>query len=292
MHIWIYLFIMIVIGQLNTVLSKKFQLNFVMDSFHFIVYNLINAFFGSICFFILSGFSIDMNLKTFLFSLGFSALVGVSLIFSVFLYSKVTVSLASILSNSGNVITSAMFGILVLSEKLSFSLILALGLMLLAIILPLFNAEKVKGTKKTHLVICVIQFFLAGATTIYSKLFAGASGVTDANSYFFMTNFIIVMVCFIITLIYSIYTKRSPFKAFGVGQIVNICSRTVISNVSSLLSILIIAVLPVSIYTVITSSCGLVGSALLSRFYFKEPMPLFNKLSLLAAVLAAVIIPK
>lgn len=292
MCIWLLLPIMSTLSLVNTVLSKKFQQRFVMDLYHFIVYNLINAFFGSIAFVVLGGFSIRLNMITVLFGTGYALIVALSLVLSLYVFSRLTVSVSSITNSSGSIITSSLFGLIFLAEKSSLKLFSALILMLLAVIFPFIKKEKAAKMKKARICTCILSFLMAGSSNVYTKIFSITPGVTDANSFFFVTNFIIVVFCALITIIYSITVKCSPFKAFNKNQVLNICSRTVISNVGSLISIIIITALPISVYTVVTSSVGLIGTALLSRFYFKEPMPLFSKLSVVSALLAVIIIPK
>lgn len=292
LYIWLLLLIMSSLSLVNTVLSKKFQQNFVMDLYHFIVYNLINACFGSIAFFFLSGFSIRLNMITVLFALGYALIVALSLVLSLYVFSRLTVSVSSITNSSGSIITSSLFGLIFLSEEHSLKLFWALILMLLAVIFPFIKKEKAAKMKKARIFTCVLSFLMAGSSNVYTKIFSLSPNVTDANSFFFATNVVIVIFCALITLIYSITVKRSPFKAFNKSQLLNIGSRTVLSNIGSLLSIIIISALPISVYTIVTSSVALVGTALLSKLYFKEPMPFFNKLSVVSALLAVVIIPK
>ena len=71
--------------------------------------------------------------------------------------------------------------------------------------------------------------------------------------------------------------------AFKLRDVANILSRTALSNISSVLGIIVIAGMTLGVYTVTTSSFGIISGALLSLIVFREGI---NRATFVSVVLA------
>ena len=110
--------------------------------------------------------------------------------------------------------------------------------------------------------------------------------------YNFIMNFILLVVSYLALFIFSTKTKTKLYllcRTFSIKQILNILTRTLSSNMSAMISVVVLVTMNISLYTILTSSLALIGSALASRFYFKEPMPLCNFIAVLFAILAIIL---
>lgn len=280
------------IGFFNNMLNKKFQLGFKSDFEHFIGYNFFNALFAMIVFFISSKFKIEMNSITMIFSLIYACIVMINLVLSIKSLSCVSVSLCCIIVTAGQAILSSLFGILVLNEAISLRLLVSVGLMLASVFVP---AVRLKNDgKKNNIFVCIGLFLVSGAAVILNKIYTLAPNVCNTKSYFFMTNLIITVVCLCVL---AIIVKKNPSNAkniifpFSKIQMANIASRTVLSNIASVISVILLANMNISVYSVISNSIGVLSGAVLSALVFKENMTRENKLAVICAVAAIIISP-
>lgn len=287
MYIYLLFAVSVLLGFLNQTLGKYFQLGFKMDFRHFILYNLINASLATVYFFAGNKFLLHMNLTTLLFSVVYALLVMVSLIISIVALSKVSISLSQVSSTAGSVVLSAMFGIIVLKEAVSINLILSVMFMLLSVAIPYFSFRG--SNKKGGGIISAVLFINAGLSIIIQKIYTKTPGVCEANSFFLMTNIIIVLICAVILMYLRLKNGRNNVslgQMFTKKQLGIIASRTLLSNVSSVISIIIIANMNISVYTVMASSLTLVAAAANSKFVFKERLHLSEWISMGCAVCA------
>ena len=79
------------------------------------------------------------------------------------------------------------------------------------------------------------------------------------------------------------------FNAIGTKHIANIGLRTALSNISAIITVFIISVMDVSVYTVITSSLGLIAGVLVSRLIFCEDLTWKNYVSVAFAVISVIL---
>lgn len=282
----------ILISILSGILNKRFQLGFQTDIVHFVCYNFFNALLASVYFFVSTGFSIEMNMITFLYSVLFALIVFLTLVLGILALFKVTISLSSITSTAGSIVLSALFGIIFLNEACSLRLLFAIVFMLAAILIPYFKLWN--SGKKNNIPICIALFFISGSSVILQKLYTLTPGVCDANSFFLMTNLLLTGICGIILGIMLLIRPKDRNKilhAFSLKQLGNISARTILSNIGSVITIILLKNMNVSVYTIISSAIGIISAAVLSAWYFREHMPRENWIAVLCAICAILVSP-
>lgn len=284
------------LGGFSTVIAKKFQQCTSETLTDFAWYNVVNSVIACIYFGVSSGFSFHLNMTTFIFSLCYAACACCALVVGVCILSRVHISTSTILASSGSIIVSSVFGILYFGEKLTVSLTLAMIMMLIAAILPLRFASESKQTPKKGIIltviICVLSFLNGGIVNIVTKLYAVNPNVCDTLSFFFFTN-VILLVCGITVLGFLMIKNKVHIKrivrTFSVKQLLFVASNTAVSNISSVLTVMILAIFDVSLYTIIMSSLGIIRSAVLS-LCFKERLKLRDWISVALSVGAIIIL--
>ncbi len=178
----------------STALNKRLQLGFRFDASHFLIYNLLNALLASINFLISLGFHIEMNGITFVFSLIYGLVVILSLCLNVVSLKYLTIPLKAVMSSAGSLVTSSLFGFLVLQEAVSTGKILAILAVLAAVLLPWLPTLRARQKVSTgQLLLCLIIFIFSGISGIVVKLYAITPGVCDNRQFFLMTNLIIAV---------------------------------------------------------------------------------------------------
>lgn len=281
---YIYLLFLIGITTINTILSKKFQLGFQQNLTRFCCYLMLNSLFASIFLSVANGFKVNINLSTFLFSVVYAIIVSFSLTLNLIALSRVQIPLVTITSTSGSIITSSLFGILFLDDKLTLKLLLAIILILSAVLIPYLKLHI--NNSKNSILICVLIFLNSGASVIITKLFTLNKSVTDSKSFFVLTNIILFILSGLLLMILWFKSKenRKIIKhPFNKKQVLSVAILTGLSNLSSIISILAIAKIPITTYTIANSSFSLISSTLLSKFYFKERV---NKTIIVSVIFA------
>lgn len=282
--------IIFLVTFINKAFEKQFQQGFKKDVPHFICYNLFVACFASVYFFVGSGFSLEMNRITLLFSFALATNVILALVLGVFVLSHTSIALSSVIATAGATIVPSLFGILFFNEPLSLFLILSIVFMLSAVIIPF--QKNCSSEEKSSITVCFALFLSSGLSSIIQKIYTLTPGVCSSQSFFLMTNLIIASICIFAILIYSVFYKEKPSILFHVltpAQLGNIGIRTLLSNIGSVVSITLLSLMHISVYSIISSSMGIISGALLSKFFFKEYMPRKNYISVLLAICAIIL---
>ena len=282
--------ICVLLGAGNTLLSKKFQTSFSESLLNFVKYNLLNAFCACFFLFAINLFKLEVNLTTFLYSLVYALVVIYSLTLNFFAYKFVSVSLVSILSTSGSIILSTLFTILYLGDEPTTTIIISVVIMVIATIIP-YIGTKQKFSKAT-IPVCLAFFVISGASPIILKLFTLEKNATDSGSLFILTNVIIVAVTLIALGVFAVLQRNSLkelVRPFPLKTTLNVVTRTAISNVTSILSVFAIALMSLPVYSVSSTSIGMISAFLLSLFVFKEKFSIVQSISLFLAISALII---
>jgi len=287
----ILLLLIVLLGATNTFLMKKFQVAFEFSSQNFLWYNFLNAVVATIVFFIMCGFKIQTNMTTTLFALGYATIVFVSLCFSVLALSVLTIPVSSVFSSSGALLLGSFAGILIFKEKADIFTILSIIIAFCACLLPFVNYKKGDSSFRT-VVISLVYFTISGASSIIMKLYVTNPNTKEPNQLFFLTNVFLLFISFTGVLIVK-YIKKLSLKsivtAFKASQIINIASRTIISNISSLVSATVIATIPLATYNIVMPTLTMVATLCVSEFLFKEQLKKQQIIALILMLTASVL---
>ena len=136
-----------------------------------------------------------------------------------------------------------------------------------------------------------LQIAATLANSVVMKLYTEASGVTDENSFFFLTNALLVLGALAL-LGWDLVRKKTE-----IGEIVAILKprnlllwsgSVVCNNLGSLLSIRLIARMDISLYTPLTAALGVIVS-LTASLLFREKLTRYAYLAVAVACVALVI---
>lgn len=282
------LYVLIMTG--NTALTKVFQRSVRFDLKSMAMYNLINALIACVFFFVAAGFRIQVNALTLAYALVHALIICVNLSAQILALTLAPVPVTTLMSVAGGVLIPAVFGVLYNGEPLTVRLVLSVMLILAATVLPLsggFEAISPKG-----IAACVVMFLLGGASVILVQLYSRAEGVCDSQSFFFLTNAVIALLCLILVLWQGL---KSGFwellNLFSLQQLGLIAAKTATANLSSMLQIPILRMMSASEYAVANSSFSLLGSVALSSLCFREKQSKRSLLGVLLAIAALVVNP-
>ena len=250
-------------------------------------------------FFVLGGFKLSFNTPTLLFSLAFALVCIASVVANISIYRFSSVAGAVILSSFGGNLASVAAGALIFEEIISARSILRVGLLFVGCILTFIKTKKneQKGEKRgarDSLILALLLLLLVAAgcgNTVTMKLYGIAEGVSDNNSFFFLTNAVIILFA-LIPLIVLCIKRRESFSQikplFRPISFLAMTANTSASNVMSLLSIWIYALMEVSVFNPMSSAFAIIAG-LVASLVFRERLELLDYLAAATAIFAVII---
>lgn len=274
------LLLSVLVMTTNTALTKLFQRSVRFDLGSMAMYNLINALFACVFFFVGAGFHIQTNGLTLMYALVYALIICVNLSAQILALTLVPVPVTTLMTVAGGVLIPAVFGIVYYGEPLTAGLVLSVLLILAATVLSLSGGVGDVSLKGT--VACTVMFLLGGGSVILVQLYSRAQGVCDSQSFFFLTNAVIAVLCLAPVL-------KGGFRLFSLRQLGLLASKTVTANLVSLLQVPILREMAASTYAVLNSSFSLLGSVALSALCFREKQTKRSILAVLLAIAAMVI---
>ncbi|MBR5586950.1 MAG: hypothetical protein IKW02_03210 [Clostridia bacterium] len=289
MNPYIMLLLMQSISMLMLYLGKKLQLGIKPTASNMFQANLASAVVACVCLWAANGFKVNYNPTVLVFSACYGTLATFSLFFMIYSYSRISITLSAIISTSGSIITPLLFGVIFGGEPLSLKLVASAVLILTAAILPVAK-DVFKQTDIRFVWFLVVYFIFSGLPNILNKIYTQNPNTTDELSYFFLTNVFMFIIC--LTGVVTIYLKNRKsvgFERVSTPILINSSTRTILSLFTSYLSVAALALLDVSLYSVLTASLGLLGNALISNFIFKEKLSNAGKISVALAILSFVV---
>ena len=297
MYLMLVLYCVLNVG--GTVLMKVFQKSTSAGLFYLIMYNIINGLFACAFFFVSAGFKISLNLPTVVYAVVYALVICINLSAQILAFSKVSVSVVTIVSMAGGILFPSIFGIIWFSEAITWRLVLSTVLIIAASVLPFVSDKQEKAEKKSFsfasVLICLLMSVLAGVSTILIKLYAVDKSVCDSTSMFFLTNVAIVAICFVALVIYMIKNREQSVKsivcAFSPLQLLTIVSKTAVVNLASIAQVKVLAEMSASTFSVLGSSICLVGTGVASWLIFREKQTKGTVLALLSAIAAIIVNP-
>lgn len=268
------------------------------------VYVLITAAVACLFFALLGGFRVSVNAITWLYAALFSVTVLAALLLTLAVYRFAKIPTVTVVKSTLSLIATAALGTWLFDERPDGVTGLRIVLLLVASLLLYASArhqerraEKEEGDRPDRPAglgrkigfVLTMGLLIANtcAVTLLTKSYAIRDDVSDANSYYFATNLILLGM----GLVWLLIAGRGKFRrvAEGLGELrladyLYILLTTLSSNVNSLVSIPLAAMLDVAAYSACTSALGIVGAAV-SSVCFREKQDAF---SVSAIVIAAV----
>lgn len=254
---------------------------------------LINGLTACAFFFVSGGFRVTFTVNTLLFAVVYALIVLMSLITTLKAYQTVEISNVNVVQNASNLVASSALGCLLFDETIDGVKILRILLMLAAVVLIFFGTGAKRPSGDRHsarplrfAVIALLLTVAASGSVLVPKFYARASGVADDNSFFFLTNAVLVIGAMLWLTVLRLRdgVKASLPDSFFNWRLVFFMGNTVCANVASLIGIRLIARMDVSLYTPISAAIGILCGGVASVLFREK----WNVFAVLAVVLAAV----
>lgn len=266
----------------------------------YVLFLAVNCLFACGFFWMFGGFQIHLNLTTILYSLLYALIITGILIVSLLIYQYATIAAVNIIPSSFSLLGSMLIGYAFFGEQIGWHTCLRVALMLLASFLIFLDrkpndpeADPLKPKKKIFPMIAIFAVYIlfGYANTIVTKSFAISKQVTDDNSFFFMTNAFIVFGALIVLAVEFFKARESLMRSLTLlkpRKLISLAGNTVCSNIGSLLSLRLVALMDVSLYSPIGTAVG-IFLAIVSSWIFRERLGLYSYLAAAISVVAVIL---
>ncbi|MBE6637711.1 MAG: hypothetical protein E7618_07935 [Ruminococcaceae bacterium] len=241
------------------------------------LYNIFMGVVACIFFFFTGGCTVSVNLPTLGYALLYALTSLVALVIGLVAYHFASISAITLITGTCGLIATSSFGALLFDESFAPSTILRIVLMLTAVVLSFWDrrvlstdqGQKAVESKKkrTFWIIPIVLIMLAyqSAEAIIQKYFSIDTTVTNENSFFFLCNAIIVIVSFLVFVADSAKHRdhgREARRLLMPCRIVPLVANILSSATCSLVGILLIARMPLSIYSPVSSAVGMLSGVI------------------------------
>jgi drug/metabolite transporter (DMT)-like permease len=264
-----------------------------LNSVH--IYSLVSGLIAMTFFYVTSGFNINLNLRTTVYSIIFALLIFGNYFFTLIVFRFMGIAEKTFITSGLSLISTIILGIVLFEETFKPLSAVQLALVfatLLVIFLP--NRRKQETSKSvTHIgvILCIGITILGVGCTLVAKYFAkdlNAGTVTDDKSFFFLTNAFIVAfgICTVmITQKFSLKSVIKEFKSVSLFNYFMIVLNVVSSNMGSVLQLLIFKEGDLVLYAPLSSALGLLAGEVVAVAFAKEKPRILATIFALSSVL-------
>ena len=264
---------------------------------------ILNGILACFFFWMFGGFTVDINLPTLIYALIYAVIVAGSIILTVLVYSLISVSDVSVIRSGCGLVCTAIVGALLFSEEISLKTVLRIAVTFLSVVFVMLESKRgqqhikqekrVKGRSGNILLVIMLLLtvIIECANTVTIKYYTLDTRVADENSFFFLTNVLLVIGGAAVFAFECIRDRRVVRESVGIFKprpMISIVGSTFSANIASLVSALIIAEMDISVYTPVTSSIGIIAGFIGSLIY-REKLGVLSYIAIAAAIVAVVI---
>lgn len=259
------------------------------------IYSLVSGIIATTFFYVSSGFDIKINLYTLAYSVIFALLIFVNYFFTLIVFRFMGIAEKTFICSGLKLIITIIMGVMLFNEKFKLKSLIQLILVFLTLFVIFLPSLKKKEEQKTvttgGILICVGITVLGAGCTLVTKSFAEnlkLGMVTDENSFFFLTNVLIVAFGICTVMISQKFSVKAVVKEFKMVSPMNyfmIVLNVVSSNVASLLQILIFKEGDLVLYAPLSSALALLAGEIVAVAFAKEKPRILATILALSSVL-------
>ncbi len=275
----VYFFLSFLLNILCTLCQRGYgkSAKTVTDLF---VYTTFTGVVATFVFYILSGFKLEINPTTLIYSGAYAVICTLSNILGILVYKYIGVAEKSVFSGTFSQVFTFLSGIIILSEDFEVLTAISALLMILATVVMFFenknsdsDAHSENHNRIVGIILCILIAVIGTLSTLFTKEISQNEKITNTNSLFCLTN--VYLTFFSITALLII--KKGNLRNFAQGfaqtgkrGYLYIVVNTIGTNLSTVVGVLILALCDVSFYSPISSAIGFIGAQLLDIIIVKK----------------------
>lgn len=287
MIFYILIFLAALGTAMNFAVTKVYQINQGNSLQSGVIFNSLVGLAGSLIYFAVCGFKIDITVFSVVLALLFTLFHGIYTIIGFKIMSLGSMAVYTIFLMLGGMILPYLYGLFFLDEEITVLKVMALLLMSLAIILQ-NNGKKERG-KAIFYILCICVFFLNGLVSIVSKVhqtYPQFETVSD-NGFVLLKNVMRFLLFF--GMIPFVGKKGEKVFSIKPKMYIVIVSSALISSISYYLQLVCASSLPATVQFPVISGGTIVFTALLGMICFKEKISKRQAFCLLLCIISTII---
>lgn len=272
----------------NFALTKLYQQNMGNAARESTVFNMLVGLFSTVIFWIAGGFNIECTPYSLLMAFLMSLFVGIYTMIGFKIMSMGSMTVYTVFLMLGGAVVPFFYGVLFLDEAVTFTNVIALLLVVVAVILNSFEKNTGKQSAK-FILLCIMVFLLNGAVSVVSKMHQVETRypVVSADAFVLLKS--AVRFVFFALLIPFCGKKAEQTAKLSVKMyIVMICCAAA-SGFSYMLQLVAASNIPATILYPIVTGGTIVGTALFDRICFGQHINNRTKISILFCIIALVL---
>lgn len=263
------------------------------------IYSLVSGLIAMAFFYVSSGFNININFRTLIYSVIFALLIFANYFLVLIVFRHMGIAEKTFICSGLSLIFTMIMGVVLFnevpSEKTAVQLVLVLATLFVIFLPTLKKKDAKKMVTAIGVVLCLGITVLGVGCTLVAKYFAEdlkAGTVTDENSFFFLTNVFIVVfgICTVmisqkgsVKAVVKEFKSVSPFNYFMI--VLNVVS----SNMHSLLQMLIFKEGDLILYAPLNGALGLLAGEVVAVVFAKEKPRILATILALSSVLVVLL---
>ena len=258
------------------------------------LYSILTGIYSLFFFWALNGFKLYINSAVSLYAMVYGACVVLSLSVTVFMYNHGSMALINFISGTLSLTASAVFGALLLGEKITPELILRISLMMLCVLTVFIGTknsnidEEKKSLSPLTFILPAFAAIIGLVVTFLIKYYTVDPNVTDTNSLFFMTNVFCIAYALPILFVLTVIERG---KGVDISDLLKACvdkrslgafATTGLGAVQTVITALLITSMDVATYTPVISAMGFLAMAIVTPLVRER----LDKSKIIATVIA------
>ncbi|MBR2884412.1 MAG: EamA family transporter [Clostridia bacterium] len=271
----------------NFAVTKVYQLNRGNTLETGAIFNCLVGLVGSLIYFVVCEFKIELTAFSVILSIVFTLLVGAYTIIGFKIMSLGSMAVYTVFLMLGGMILPYFYGLLFLDEEITIMKVIALLMMTIAIILQ-NRGDKKKG-KALFYILCISVFILNGLTSVVSKIHQSYPEFdTVSNNGFVLLKNLARFLAFGAMIP---FVRKKGNKVFDMKPklyVVIACSA-ILSSVSYFLQLFCATYVPATVQFPVMSGGTIVFTALFGMICFKEKISSRQALCLLLCIISTIV---
>lgn len=255
------------------------------------IFLVVNGLSACLIFYAMSGFNLSINVTSLKYAAMYGAVVIFSLVLNMAAMLRMNLILCSVFSR-GSSMAIWLIGILFFKDKLTFSGAVSAMLILISVLFPVFGIKN----GKIKLSDCLIGGAITAVGTLSTLLlkFYASEPDKSANSVmFFYTNvFVIAFVAIAAVIGYGFLFEKKDLASdikMTKGFVWIIPVSTLGSNLASVISVYVMKLMPLSLYSIVSYTVGCVVVFVNSKLVFREKCTVSDAVAFVLSAAAALI---
>ena len=250
-------------------------------AFSLAMFSCVTCTIASFFFLAMTGFCPSFNVPTLVYSLLFAAVCLISQYSGIAIYRHADVAGSGMVRSGASLLLKCAVGVWLFHEIVTDITLFRIVCMLMVSVAVFMQNRHIKTVKTTWRgwLLSLVMVVNGVASTVVSKYYAVDTRVVDSSSYFLLVN----LICLVVSAAVVLFIQRgnmhccvAELRTIRPKQYAYIVANTVASNVTSLLTVAILAEGDILLFTPLSGAISILTTQIVAVLFEKEkfmPIP-------------------